>query len=163
MAPPRDTDLVVRPLTDADREAISRWRYGGELSIYDPGPGAMELRAPDHVALADHAGTLLGYGTVGVEAQVPGGRYDADDAVVDVGLGLRPDLVGRGQGARALLALLALLEARSAPDRVRATVAAANPRATAFVRRLGFAPTHRFRRDRDGREFVQYERPAAPR
>lgn len=151
-------DVVVRPLTDADREAISTWRYPGELAIYSPGDDAFALEEPDHVALSSSRGELYGYGTIGAEAQVPGGRYDVADGVLDVGLGLRPDLVGAGLGGPAMQAVLAVAGARLAPARFRATVAVANRRAAGLVLRLGFQPTHTFPRPSDGREFVQYER-----
>ena len=102
----RAEGVVIRSLTDADRTAISKWRYPGDLAIYDPGRSAFDLTEPDHVALASINGALLGYGTLGTDARVPGGRYDPGDETVDVGLGLRPDLVGAGYGTPALLALL---------------------------------------------------------
>ncbi|MCH9687910.1 MAG: GNAT family N-acetyltransferase [Deltaproteobacteria bacterium] len=158
------TSIAVRSLTDADRGAIATWHYGGDLAIYDPGPGAMALREPDHIALVNTDGVLLGYGTTGVEARVPGGRYDGDGSdgsdggCVDLGLGLRPDLVGAGHGAPALLALMAWASRELRANRFRATIAAVNPRANGLMRSLGFAQTHRFVRPRDGRQFVQYER-----
>ena len=90
--------IRIRALSDSDREAIATWRYPGELAIYDPRGAAAELCAPDHVAPASADGTLLGYGSFGPEGQVPGGRYDA--SAIDLGMGLRPDLVGRGLGPR---------------------------------------------------------------
>ncbi|MEM7159918.1 MAG: hypothetical protein AAF799_44170 [Myxococcota bacterium] len=163
VARPPLPEFSVRPLTDDDRRAIATWSYPGALKIYDPGAGAAELRAPDHVALSTPGGELLGYGTFGVEARVPGGRYDDadDDEVVDVGIGLRPDLVGTGAGAGALLALLRAPRLQSAA-RVRATVATVNGRATAFVLGQGFSATHVFVRERDGRSFTQYEQSLAP-
>lgn len=144
-------------MTDADRAEIAGWRYGGELSIYDPGAGAAELRAPDHVALASMQDELLGYGTLGAEAQVPGGLYPEDPGVLDLGLGMRPELVGCGLGSAALAAVMDHGASRLV-KRFRVTVASANLRATALVRHAGFRLTHRFERARDGRAFVQYER-----
>lgn len=155
-APP--PSIVVRPLTDAERRAITTWRYPGELAIYDPGAGALDLQPPDHVALASDDGDLLGYGTLGDEARVPGGLYEGE-AVVDVGLGLHPDQIGAGRGRAALSALLAYAAERLEVQRFRATVASSNARATAFVLSAGFVSTHRFERT-DGRAFTQYERPA---
>jgi [ribosomal protein S18]-alanine N-acetyltransferase len=103
---------------------------------------------------------LVGYGTFGSAARVPGGGYREDPGVVDLGMGLRPDLVGKGHGADALNALIVEAARRFSPTRYRVTVASANRRATALVKRLGFQPTHRFERPSDGREFVQYERDA---
>ena len=150
--------VVVRSLTDADRAAISAWVYLGDLAIYSPGLGAFDLVEPEHVALASTDGALLGYGTFGPEAQVPGGEYCSANQAVDLGLGLRPDLVGSGYGARALRALIRHGDARFSATAFRATVAAQNQRATRLVQRLGFQEAHRFRRASDNREFVQYER-----
>lgn len=148
--------IVHSDLTDADREAIARWRYGGDLALYSPGEGAHQLRAPDHVALRTPTDPLLGYGTAGVEARVPGGLYEGE-LVVDLGLGLRPDLVGAGLGAEALRAVIVWVRATRETSHVRATVAAENRRATALVLRAGFSASHQFTRPRDGRAFVQYD------
>jgi len=148
--------IVVRPLTDADRRQISTWHYPGELAIYDPGAGAFDLHPPDHVALAGEDGELLGYGTLGREAQVPGGLYEGD-AVVDVGLGLHPDHIGAGRGRAALRSLLAHAARRQDVRGFRATVASSNARATALVLGAGFEASYRFDRA-DGRAFTQYER-----
>jgi RimJ/RimL family protein N-acetyltransferase len=153
-----DRTVVVRPLTDEDREAIAEWHYPGELAIYDPGRSALDFRDPECVALGSLDGALLGFGTLGSEARVPGADYIDDPSVLDIGLGLRPDLVGRGFGAHALSAVIADVRARLPISWVRATVACANPRGTALVQRLGFRATHRFTRPSDGREFIQYER-----
>lgn len=157
---PVESTVVIRPLTEEDRAEIARWHYGGELSIYDPGVGATELRAPDHVAFAAPDEGLIGYGTLGAEARVRGGDYRDTTKIVDLGIGLRPVLVGKGRGAEALRVLIAYAEQQHASGRCRATVASANGRATALVVRLGFRPTHRFERPGDGRAFVQYERDA---
>lgn len=150
--------IVARPLCDADREAIATWRYPGALAIYDPGPDAFALREPEHFAVGRADGELIGYATLGEQARVPGGAYELTPSVVDIGMGLRPDLVGEGLGATALLVVIEEAWRRLSPSRIRATVAAANGRATALVTHLGFQQSHRFHRSSDGREFLQYER-----
>lgn len=99
------------------------------MAIYDPGRSAFDLHGPESVALASLDGALLGYGTFGPEARVPGGTYTDSPEVLDIGLGLRPDLVGGGLGGQALSALMADARARLPITRVRATVASANPHA----------------------------------
>ncbi len=152
--------IVARALSDADREAISGWHYPEALAIYDPGPGAHELREPEHFALAWPDGELIGYATLGEQAQVPGGSYAADSGTTDLGMGLRPDLVGRGLGATALLAVIDEAVRRTPTARLRVTVAESNARATALVTHAGFQASHHFTRGRDGRGFIQYERDA---
>lgn len=157
-----DPAVTIRPLTDDDRRVIAQWRYPAELSIYDPGSGALALREPDHVALAHADVLLLGYGTLGIEAQVPGGNYDERSGapVTDLGIGLAPDLLGRRYGAAALGALLVEATRRTPGTRARATVATSNARASALVVRAGFEATHTFVRAFDGRAFTQFERDA---
>lgn len=155
-------ELRIRELSDEDRKNIAGWAYPGDLQIYDPGPGALMLRPPDHVALVGVDGALVGYGTVGPDAQVPGGAYPDVGSIVDLGIGLRPSLVGRGYGAAALEVLATEARSRGPVTRLRVTVAAENLRASALVGKLGFHATHRFVRERDARAFVQYERLGAP-
>lgn len=157
--PTKRAPLTIRALTDADRQAIAAWYYADDLSLYDPGPGALELRAPDHVALLSEDGTLLGFGTMGADARVAGGRYDSAETVLDLGVGLCPAHVGQGHGAAALVALIARALDQDSATRLRVTIAAFNGRATALAHKLGFQPSHRFTRTSDGRAFVQYERP----
>ncbi|MBV1862553.1 MAG: GNAT family N-acetyltransferase [Nannocystaceae bacterium] len=157
MTAPHRVEIMHRELTDADREAIAHWRYSGDLALYSPGSNAHLLRTPDHVALRAPADPLIGYGTAGADARVPGGLYEGHQ-VVDVGLGLRPDLVGAGLGADALRTVIAWVRETTECSHVRATVAAENPRATALVLRAGFSESYRFTRPRDGRAFVQYLR-----
>jgi RimJ/RimL family protein N-acetyltransferase len=99
-----------------------------------------------YFALVDAQGDLVGYCCFGVEAQVPGGRqvgaYDAD--AVDVGMGMRPDLTGGGQGSRSLRAALAFAERRFSPVMFRVTVAAWNQRAIRLCQRAGFRPMQTF-------------------
>jgi|GEM_PF-312420 len=155
MTEPMIESIRIRNLDEADREAIATWRYPGALSIYDPGCSADQLRAPDHVALSSADGALLGYGTFGAEGRVAGGRYD--ETALDVGMGLRPDWVGRGLGPAALSRLISYARLQRGAERLRATVADANPRAGALVRDLGFVPAHRFARAADRRAFTQFE------
>jgi RimJ/RimL family protein N-acetyltransferase len=82
---------------------------------------------------------------------VPGGAY-ADDAV-DVGGGLRPELVGQGLGRAFLDAIAAAAGRRFAGRALRATVAAFNRRALKLVTGAGFVEVERFRRP-DDLEFV---------
>lgn len=151
-------EITLRPLTDADRQAIEQWHYDGALQIYDPGPGALTLRAPDHLAFAAADGALLGYGTLGPDARVRGGLYDDETPTTDLGMGLSPELVGRGHGTVALRRLIAEAIRRVPNTRLRVTVATSNPRASALVLSAGFTATHEFVRAHDGRAFTQYER-----
>jgi len=157
--PTHGAPLAIRALTDDDRQAIAAWHYSGDLSIYDPGSGALALHAPQHVALLSGDGTLLGFGTMGPDARVAGGHYDSAETVIDLGVGLCPAWVGEGHGSAALEALIERVVSQGSATRLRVTIAAVNGRAIALAHKLGFQPSHRFTRTSDERVFVQYERP----
>jgi hypothetical protein len=89
--------LAVRPLTAADARDLASWRYPAPYSMYDADADA-ERRYLDpawnYHAIIDERGPLVAHCCFGPDARVPGGAY-ADEAV-DVGGGIRPELVGRG-------------------------------------------------------------------
>lgn len=133
------TAYRVRDLTDADLDEIATWRYGGAWSVYDsdgrldPGLGYWGV-----VDTADDR--LVGFGRLGEDARVPGLPEAVD--TVDVGIGMRPDLVGRGTGAAFATAFLDFAATRTAAHRFRVVVKDWNARSrrgwsTAWASRRG--------------------------
>lgn len=134
-----------RPMRDEDARSVATWRYDGPLAFYDFLPadlGEILADLPSFSAAVDDRDELLGYFMSGPGAQVPGGReaelYLPD--ALDIGLGLRPDLVGQGHGVRFVVAGLAHLKAilTPPPERFRLSVAAFNTRAIHVYTRAGF-------------------------
>ncbi len=149
---------TFRPMNEAAALAITAWRYGGEYSLYDDGDPADVSGYLDpayaYTAIYDEAGTLLGYYCLGEDAQVPGGDYALE--ALDVGMGLRPDLTGRGMGAAILTAVLAEVALAHQPTAFRATIAAFNQRAQHLCQRVGFRLNGSFTSTAGNRiEFVQ--------
>jgi ribosomal-protein-alanine N-acetyltransferase len=87
-----------------------------------------------------------------------------EDGVVEVGIGLRPDLVGRGLGEGLMRAELDYARERFAPHTFRLYVTEWNARAIALYERLGFREVgerHVRSFDRFGDHvFLRMERPA---
>lgn len=131
--------MRARPLTDTDRRAILGWHYTGRDATYDPGADGATLD-DGFVALEGDDGALVGYACLGGEARVAG--LDAVDGVVDVGVGLRPDLVGGGWGPALTAAALGLVRDRH-PDatHARAVVLDWNERSQRTLVRAGFRRT----------------------
>ncbi len=133
---------------------IAAWRYDPPYDMYDmAGSGDLtELLNGQYVAVADDAGVVVGFCCFGVSAQVPAGHsgsaYEnlSQGTVVDVGLGMRPDLTGRGMGPAFLAFVLQVLEVRHQGAAARLTVAAFNGRAIRLYGRFGFRPTAEFLR-----------------
>jgi [ribosomal protein S18]-alanine N-acetyltransferase len=144
--------FAIRPMTSADAQAIAAWHYPGEYAFYDwtQDPGDLaELLDPaewgTRYFAADADGELAGFF---VFKPVPG--------AVEIGLGLRPDLTGRGHGAAFLDAGLRF----SGAERFTLSVAAFNHRAIAVYERAGFVATERYLHHTNGadHEFVRMVR-----
>ena len=106
--------MKVRALTSVDAGAISAWRYPDRYSTYDVRDRSVLDR--DHWAVTD-AGWLIGYCCFGAPARVPGATEE--DGTLDVGYGLRPDLIGRGAGHDFVAAILEFAAGQFAPQRFR--------------------------------------------
>jgi ribosomal-protein-alanine N-acetyltransferase len=142
----------LTPLTAEHGEAMAEWRYPGPWAIYDRA-GAIDP-SEGFWAVVDGAGEVVGYACFGVEARVPG--LEERPGVLDVGVGLRPDLTGQGRGREFATAVLDHGRAVSGARRLRAVVQDWNARSRALLSRLGFeeAGTH----DVGEVRFVIYER-----
>ena len=144
-------------MSQEDAVAITTWRYPPPYDFYDADadPGDLaELLDPRQregryfSARAD--GRLIGY------AQVSAG-----EGTVDIGLGLRPDLTGRGLGSSFLDAVMAFARESHEPVRFTLSVAAFNRRAIRVYERAGFEVSRRYRHfsaDRTS-DFLEMTRP----
>ena len=88
--------LRVRELTIEDGLALASWSSPGAWHIED----ALATPEPDegYWAVVDAHDTLLGFCCVGAAARVPGAP--ADDRILDVAIGIRPQFAGRGWSGR---------------------------------------------------------------
>lgn len=124
---------------------ISRWRYEGEYSFYNcreaAGPGQPEEPVDaDSFVWIDREGDVLGHVSYGPDGQIPtveGYAYSRD--ALDIGLGLRPDLCGRGIGAAFTALCMRFARERYGAVRFRLSVAAFNERAVKAYKKAGFS------------------------
>jgi [ribosomal protein S18]-alanine N-acetyltransferase len=143
-------------MTQAEAEQIATWRYPGEYAFYDADfvpEGVDELldsakRRDEYWSARAADGVLEGFAQLSPAA---GGT-------TEIGLGLRPELTGRGIGGAFTEAVIDLARARGAGRMVLA-VAAFNLRAIRVYERVGFAETGRHVRHLAGRdwEFVDMQ------
>ena len=127
--------FAFRPLTPADVEALLAWHYEPPYETYDPGgtpEDAAEMRAaadsPTWFAVEDpDDGDLIAF----VE-------YIPAEDEVEIGLGLRPDLTGRGIGQTFAQAVVDDARARWPTAHVWLDVFPWNDRAITVYERLGF-------------------------
>ena len=145
-------------MTQDEAELISTWEYTAPYDFYNAPADRNDLaelldpeqRAGQYFSVYA-VGELIGFFQL-----TPDG-----DAVV-VGLGLRPDLTGRGLGLAFVERGLAFARKRFAPARFRLSVATFNERAITVYERAGFATTRTFVHETSGGvfPFVEMERPA---
>ncbi len=95
-------------------------------------------------------GALIGFICIGPEARVPG--IDAEPGVVDVGAGMRPDLVGTRLGSEFGAAVLGHITAVAGEARLRALVQSWNERSLRLCAHLGFQSVGTRTCVQDGRE-----------
>jgi RimJ/RimL family protein N-acetyltransferase len=147
---------TIRAITRSDADDIALWRYPEPYSLYDSSPEDVATLldpANDYFSVVDEHGALVAHGCFGVDARVPGGRYE-DDAV-DWGTGIRPELTGRGHGL-AFMQLVCDEARRRWPGKpLRTTVATFNERSQHVVRKMGFQEVEMFLNPA-GREFVVF-------
>ncbi len=158
--------LLIRPVSDEHARTFLTWRYEEPYTLYNPDPHSFEEDLEEYLdpsngyfSILDEHGELLGSCCLGPGGQVRGGEYD-DPSALDVGIGLRPDLTGKGIGTGVLEAIMAFAQKRYAPTGFRATVAAFNERSLRMCEKAGFRRDRTFvRRDPSGDlEFVQLSR-----
>jgi len=152
----------LRPITRGDAEAMLSWHYDEPYSLYNPANGSLETMldpANRYYSVLDDVGDVVGFCCFGPDARVPGGHY-ADETLLDVGLGMRPDLTGQGHGPVFFQAILHYAEREFAPAGLRVTVASFNRRALRVYEQAGFEESGRFVADDGGREFFQLVRSA---
>jgi ribosomal-protein-alanine N-acetyltransferase len=157
MAAPDELPVSFRVMTQEDAVEVSGWRYAPPYDFYDATADAgdlaelldPELRAGNYLAAIDCGGAVVGFA-----------QLVADGGTVDVGLGLRPELTGRGLGAGFLEAVLVEARSRHAPERLTLSVASFNRRAIVVYERAGFAEVARRQHATNGgvHEFVMMAR-----
>jgi [ribosomal protein S18]-alanine N-acetyltransferase len=124
----------ARELTLEEAERPLGWRYAGPYATYDA-EGALG-RERGFFAVEGEEGDLVGFGCVGAEARVPG--VEAEDGTVDVGYGMRPDLVGQGLGREFVGTILARVADRHPAARLRMSILRWNARSRRVAEAHGF-------------------------
>ncbi|TFE02384.1 GNAT family N-acetyltransferase [Jeotgalibacillus salarius] len=139
----------VQNMTIEAARHINEWTYEEPYSIYsmsgDP-EDLDELMDGTYFAVYEND-QLIGYFCYGKNAQVPGGVKEQlyeDIAFTDLGLGLHPELTGKGRGARFLEAIMDFGERTYGYDQYRLSVASFNERAIHLYEKAGFKETGTF-------------------
>jgi [ribosomal protein S18]-alanine N-acetyltransferase len=128
--------VKIEPMTTQDFDELATWRYEPPYDFYDG--DAEEVLNPERFFSVRDGGELIGFY-----------YFEPNGDVLDYGLGLRPDLVGRGLGLDFFDAGLRFARERYKPRAVQLHVAAFNERAVKVYERAGFEETSRHVRSFD--------------
>ncbi|WP_273327282.1 GNAT family N-acetyltransferase [Vallitalea guaymasensis] len=133
-------------------ELISNWTYEQPYNIYS-GDGSNEymdeLLVGSYYTVLNEKDDIIGFYCFGKAAQVPAGNeYGAYEKTnfLDVGLGIRPDLCGKGIGYDFMVKQLEYAQSKLTSENFRLTVADFNKRAIKLYEKLGFVKTMTFKR-----------------
>ncbi|ACM15175.1 N-acetyltransferase family protein [Bacillus paranthracis] len=158
--------MDIHKLTEEEAMEIAMWTYEEPYNVYSFSVGAEiieELLDGTYYGCCDERGELIGYFCFGENAQVPGGRdahlYGGED-VMDIGLGMKPELTGKGLGKVFFQAGIVFAIKAFRPKTFRLSVATFNTRAITLYKKIGFQQGPIFLSR--GREFMlmEYERPS---
>ncbi|RKI28227.1 GNAT family N-acetyltransferase [Bacillus thuringiensis] len=159
--------MDIHKLTEEEANEINTWTYEEPYSLYSfSGEKEVieELLDGTYYGCCDDQGEFIGYFCFGENAQVPGGR-DANlyggEEVIDIGLGMKPALTGKGMGKEFFQAGIAFATKEFNANMFRLSVATFNTRAITLYKNIGFKQGLIFLSR--GREFMlmEYERPSA--
>jgi ribosomal-protein-alanine N-acetyltransferase len=146
-------------MTDEEARQIAGWCYDPPYDFYDSVSDPDDLaelldpqrRGDDYFSAFDDKGTLVGFF-----------QFERDGKVVQIGLGLRPDLTGKGLGRGFLVAGLAFARRSFRPGVFRLSVASFNERAIKVYEGVGFIRGRTYHHETNGGvyEFLEMERGA---
>jgi RimJ/RimL family protein N-acetyltransferase len=123
--------LTISEMVEEGFIAMASWRYPPPFNFYDGNIDPV-LNPERYFAGRDEEGELVGFY-----------YFEPKPPDLDYGLGLRPDLTGRGLGLEFFLAGLAFAHERYEPRRVVLHVAEFNERARRVYERAGFVVVSR--------------------
>ena len=126
--------LSIQQAPPSELDEIAAWRYEPPYDFYD-GDQEPIVNPERFFVVRDDHGELVGFL-----------YFESRGNVLEYGLGLRPDLTGRGLGLEFVHAGLEFARERFRPERVTLAVAAFNERARVVYERAGFVVTGRHTR-----------------
>jgi RimJ/RimL family protein N-acetyltransferase len=156
--------FTFKLMEQADARAIQAWSYEEPYNIYNWEPEdditeMLDRRSP-HYAVTDERDELMGFFAYGSLAQVWDSgepHLYSENNTITVGLGMRPDLTGKGLGLAFVHAGLDFAREQFRPDYFRLYVLTFNKRAIRVYERAGFQRTGIYRQHHvnGNREFLE--------
>ncbi|PFG05308.1 GNAT family protein [Bacillus sp. es.034] len=138
-------------MTQEQAENIAfKWHYDGDYSYYDMEADAEDLAEflnPEERGNTTFAVSkdkeLVAFFSVSRIA----------DGIFDIGLGMRPDLTGKGNGIEFLSTGINFVQSEFKSEKITLSVATFNQRAIKLYRKVGFKDVETFMQDTNGSTF----------
>lgn len=147
---------MFQPLDESDARAILSWQYEPPYDFYNNSEEDTTLQhlldPQNNFYGIFESSELVAYCSFGQDGQVAGGDYR--DQALDIGMGIRPNLTGRGKGIEYVNAILEFADTLFKPKVFRVTLAVFNKRALRVWQKLGFEHQQSFERRSDGMQFI---------
>jgi [ribosomal protein S18]-alanine N-acetyltransferase len=138
-------------LTQEQAEDIAfNWHYNGEYSFYDMEADKEDL---DEFSNPEERGNSTFAVTKENELVAFFCFNEVADGTFDIGLGMRPDLTGKGNGLDFFRAGINFIQTEYEPEKVTLSVATFNQRAIKLYRKIGFKDVEIFSLDTNGSTF----------
>ena len=134
--------LKIRPFSESEARAVSSWSSEPPFDIYNGDPSwfedylAIDADGYGFYALTNADDEVVGFCCFGAEARVSGQAPAA--GVVDIGGGVRPDLVSNGIATQAFPAIIGFATSTFEATTFRTAVASFNQRSTRLCLAAGF-------------------------
>ena len=138
-------------MTQEQAEDIAfTWHYDGEYAFYD-----MEADKEDLAEFLnpETRGETMFAVTYKDELVAFLSVARVDDTTFDIGLGMKPSLTGRGNGAEFLKAAIDFVKSEFRAEKITLSVAAFNQRAIKVYRKIGFEDTGSMMQNTNGSTF----------
>ncbi|WP_026906856.1 GNAT family N-acetyltransferase [Paucisalibacillus globulus] len=132
------------------KEIVFNWHYDGEYSFYDMEADIEDL---DEFLNPEERGNSTF--AVTKENEMVGffSFSEFEEGTFDIGLGMRPDLTGKGRGLEFLIAGINFIQTEFKPEKITLSVATFNQRAIKLYRKVGFKDVETFLQDTNGSTF----------
>lgn len=144
-------DYQFERMTQNQAEIIADWHYEGLYAFYD-----MRADEEDLEELLSSEKRADSYYTVKLFDEIIGFFcFDQlSDQIIDMGLGMKPELTGKGKGYGFLKAGIEFIRSTYVPKKIALSVALFNQRAIKVYKKAGFQEENEFLQRTNGGRYV---------
>jgi [ribosomal protein S18]-alanine N-acetyltransferase len=152
-------DYSFYKMNELCAKKIVTWQYKHPYNFYNAEGIRIQERIDcyldpinNYYSIKNKKSELIGYCCFGPDSQVPGGDYESNSC--DIGIGLDPELTGKGEGKGFFKSILDFGIEKFKPSSFRVTVAKFNSRAIHLYQNFEFSKTCEFKNKLKNTDFI---------